>query len=200
MSSVPELSKNYLEEQYIRNGKTRSQIESETGVNKVKIGTLLQKYGIKRSCVYRHGLSKHPLNAVWRGMKERCTNKNSDNYRWYGEKGIGICDEWKTFVPFYTWAIEHGWNENMSIDRIDNKRGYSPDNCRIVPLHDQFLNRSTNVYITVDGVTKLQCEWERFLNRPKGAIAKWKHRRGIDYAIKKIREEIESHSDKRAFR
>lgn len=185
---VPEISRDDLYDAYIVQNKNRYQISKETGVDPTRIGTLLQKYGIHRKPVERHGLSKHPLNAVWCGMKERCTNPNATNYLWYGGKGITVCDEWMSFLPFYQWATQNGWHEGLTVDRIDCDKGYSPANCRLVPLKDQFRNRSSNVYITVDGVTKLQCEWTELLGLKSSQIAKWKKRHDLDYVVCRLRK------------
>lgn len=186
----PELSKEFLFEQYITFGKNRYEISRETGVNPVRIGTLLQKYGIRRYEVQRHGLCWHPLNIIWCGLKERCTNPNASSYKWYGGRGITICDEWSDFLKFYNWAIDNGWEPGLSIDRIDVDAGYSPDNCRFVPMQQQFRNRRSNVLITVDGIAHLQCEWEEILGLPRKRIAKWKYTHGEDYVVQRIHEEI----------
>ena len=184
-----EISKEYLEDQYITQGKTRYQIEAETGVSAKDIGTLLQKYGIRRYSVERHGLVNHPLNTLWCGMKERCQNPNAENYEWYGARGITVCQEWQQFRPFYEWAVANGWEPGLTLDRIDVDKPYEPDNCRFITLKQQFRNRRSNVLITVDGETHLQCEWEELLGLHRKIIAKWKHRHGMDYVIEKIRKE-----------
>ena len=186
--AMPKLSKEYLEENYIRLGKTRYQISEETGVDPSSIGSMLQCFGIKRYSTKRHGLCRHPLNTIWCGMKERCQNPNASNYRWYGGNNITLCDEWKEFKPFYDWAISNGWREGLSIDRIDGSKGYSPDNCRFVTHVDQCRNRRSNVPMTVDGETHIQCEWEELLAIPKKTIAKWKNRYGYDEAVRRIAE------------
>lgn len=185
---MSKLSKEYLQHHYIDLGKNRYQISAETGASPSQIGSMLQHYGIKRYSVKRHGLATHPLNSIWCGMKERCNNPNADNYKWYGGNGISVCDEWNDFKQFYDWAIDNGWHDGLSIDRIDNSKKYSPDNCRFVDMKSQFRNRSTNVYITVDGETHMQCEWEELLGLRKKIIAKWKNRHGIDFVIDKLRK------------
>lgn len=181
--STRELSPEYLKYHYIDLRKNRYQISKETGVSPSRIGSLLQQYGIKRYSVERHGLCTHPLNIMWQGIKERCTNPAATNFKWYGGRGITLCNEWNNFCSFYDWAINHGWKEGLSIDRIDNSKGYSPDNCRFISHREQCRNRRSNVLITVDGVTHLQCEWEEILGLNKKRIAKWKHRHGEEYVI-----------------
>lgn len=193
----PELSSEFLHEQYIELGKNRYEISQETGVSPTRIGTLLQKYNIRRYTVQRHGLCKHPLNTIWCGLKERCTNPNASNYQWYGGRGITICDEWLEFLPFYDWSIANGWEPGLSIDRIDVDHGYSPDNCRFVPFRKQFRNRRSNRDITVDGESHLQCEWEEILGLPKKRIAKWKYTHDEDYARQRIHEELMKNDNQR---
>lgn len=78
-----------------------------------------------------HGLSKHPLYSVWKDMKKRCYGTKSKYYHNYGGRGITVCEEWKTdFKAFYDWAIKNGHKEGLTIDRKDNDKGYSPNNCR----------------------------------------------------------------------
>jgi len=183
------LDKEWLRQEYLENNKTRKEIAEETGLTPGRIGNLLQEYQIKRYSVKRHGYSRHPLNAIWCGIKERCTNPNADNYKWYGAKGITVCDEWMEFMPFYQWAIENGWEPGLTVDRVDGLKGYSPNNCRLITIKQQCRNRKSNVVIDVDGERHLQCEWEELLGlRPK-ILSRWKHMYGIDYVIERLRTE-----------
>lgn len=97
---------------------------------------------IKEQRQIKHGLRKHKLYGVWRSMKERCTLKTHAVYKDYGGRGIGICEEWKNdFKKFYDWAIQNGYNEGLTIDRIDNNKGYYPENCRWVTMKIQNTNK-----------------------------------------------------------
>ena len=92
-----------------------------------------------------HGLSGTRLNKIWRGIKQRCHNPKNPRFQDYGAKGIIVCDEWQSFVPFMEWAFAHGYTDDLSIDRIDNEKSYSPDNCRWATVEEQMANRSNNV-------------------------------------------------------
>lgn len=89
-----------------------------------------------------HGGSKHPLYKVWSLMKCRCYNPTTPDYRYYGERGITICNEWlNSFQQFFDWAIENGWAKSLVIDRIDNDGSYNPINCRFVDRQVSAVNR-----------------------------------------------------------
>ena len=93
---------------------------------------------------------KSRLYCVWIDMKKRCYNPIAHNYHRYGGRGITICDEWRNdFQSFYDWAMANGYDENAprgqcTIDRIDNDKGYNPDNCRWVDTATQNKNKSNN--------------------------------------------------------
>ena len=87
------------------------------------------------------------LYGVWHGMRARCNNPNNTHYDRYGGRGIRICQEWNDYSNFKDWAMSHGYDPEAAkgmctIDRIDNDKGYSPDNCRFVDMKVQASNRS----------------------------------------------------------
>ena len=107
-----------------------------------------------------HGMAKCRLYRIWKNMKQRCCNKNHPRYLDYGGRGITVCDEWvNDFTSFREWANSAGYNDGLSIDRIDVNSGYSPDNCRWADNKTQQNNRTTNHYITINNNTKTLREW-----------------------------------------
>lgn len=103
-----------------------------------------------------HGLSQTNIYKRWADMKSRCYNKKCCNYKYYGKRGIKICDEWldekNGFVNFYNWSIQNGYEKNLSIDRTNNNGDYSPQNCRWVTKSIQNMSmrhKNTSGYIGV---------------------------------------------------
>lgn len=93
-------------------------------------------------------------------MKNRCYYEGHNRHELYAEKGVVVCDEWRdNFQAFYDWAILNGWQKRLTIDRRDNNGIYSPENCRIATQKVQSRNRSTNIRLTYNGVTKVMSEW-----------------------------------------
>ena len=96
---------------------------------------------------------------------QRCYNENDKGFKYYGGRGISICNEWlNDFEAFYNWAIESGYQSGLSIDRIDVKGNYTPKNCRFVSMKIQNVNKKSNVFIEYKGETKTLSEWCEKLN------------------------------------
>lgn len=103
--------------------------------------------------------TKRRLNVAWKNMLERCENPNLPGYEIYGGRGITVCKEWHSFFPFYSWALSNGYADDLTIDRIDNNQGYSPQNCRWVTPKTNARNRRSNHLVTFDGETLCVAEW-----------------------------------------
>ena len=92
----------------------------------------------------KHGKSATRLYSIWEGMKSRTSNPHIPCYPDYGGRGIALCAEWASdFMAFYHWAIDNGYSEELTIDRINNDEGYRPDNCRWATMKEQAANRRT---------------------------------------------------------
>lgn len=90
---------------------------------------------------YKHGMTKTRLHLIWSNMKTRCLNTKDPHYKWYGARGIKICPEWLDFIPFKEWAMSSGYNDKLTLDRINNDGDYCPNNCRWATIQEQSLNR-----------------------------------------------------------
>ncbi|MDA3833729.1 MAG: hypothetical protein PF495_10050 [Spirochaetales bacterium] len=103
-----------------------------------------------------HGNSGHKLNSIWRGMKNRCYNKNYHGYHRYGLRGIEVCEEWlKSYKVFHGWAILNNYEEGKELDRINNDGGYSPNTCRFVNRTENIRN-STASKLTIDDACEIR--------------------------------------------
>ena len=114
-------------------------------------------------------------------MKSRCYNPNVPNFKYYGGRGITVCDEWKeSFQSFYEWAIESGYADKLTLDRKDGNGNYEPSNCRWADRYTQLNNTCRNHYITHNGETKTAAMWARQYGLPRNTFNK-RIRRGWDF-------------------
>lgn len=140
---------------------------------------LTQSCGCLRSETSRKKATKHlmcdsRLYDIYHNMKKRCYNSHSDHYKWYGAENKGIYEEWlgkDGFKHFADWALSHGYNDSLTIDRKDNSKGYSPDNCRWVTPKQNCRNKRNNHYTTINGETKTLSEWSEIYGIPYSAIS-----------------------------
>lgn len=108
-----------------------------------------------------HGKSGARIYRIYNSMITRCTNKNRKSYKNYGGRGIWVCKEWSSFEGFYKWSIASGYSEALTIDRINNDKGYCPENCRWASTTIQARNKrkvklTSSNYI---GVSKAGKKW-----------------------------------------
>lgn len=106
------------------------------------------------SVYFDHGLSGTRIYSIWKLMIRRCSKSGE-----YGKKGISVCEEWQNFLTFYDWAVSNGYDDNLTIDRIDGSDDYSPSNCRWADWGVQARNRQNNIWHTAFGETKCQQDW-----------------------------------------
>ena len=133
---------------------------------------------------YRHGMAGERIYRIWAGMKTRCYNSHSRGYKYYGKKGVSVCEEWRgSFEKFYGWAVNNGYDENLTIDRIDSSKGYSPDNCRWVSMETQNRNKDSVVPITYNGKTMLLGDWAKSIGICYASLYDRIKRHGLEIAL-----------------
>ena len=118
-----------------------------------------QKENILKIAV-THGKSNTRIYDIWCAMKQRCYYKKNSYYPNYGGRGIKVCDEWlEDFMNFYNWAMKNGYDDTLSIDRIDVNGNYEPSNCRWTTIKEQANNTTRNRYIEYNGKIKTLSQW-----------------------------------------
>jgi hypothetical protein len=141
-----------------------------------------------------NGKSKK-IYRIWASMKKRCQNKHSQDFKYYGGRGIKVCDEWIEFEPFYNWAMINGYKEGLTIERKDVNSDYEPNNCIWIPFEEQAINR--RFYTSQSGVRgvswhKSSGKWyARVIYHKKVVYAKlFPDLNDACEAVKRVREEI----------
>jgi hypothetical protein len=174
-----------------KQGKALWSCKCDCGVEKIVGGTQLRN-GTTKSCGcynrersaqqigefsrsirnYKMGYGTSRLANTWRHMIHRCENVRDKSYPNYGGRGIRVCDEWHDFFKFQEWALENGYDANLTIDRIDNDKGYNPDNCRWSTKKQQSENRRNVIWIDYHGNRYTATEWARLMGGNKNLILK----------------------------
>lgn len=170
-------------------GNKKTAITSSLTTGRVKsCGCLMREESSKRMKEMRRKKGKRHkrLSTIWLNMKNRCYNPKSTSYKNYGEKKIEICKEWRdSFENFYDWAIKNGYNDTLTLDRINTNGNYEPMNCRWVTQKTQQNNRTNNRVIEMNGESHTVAEWCEKLNVTK---------KKIDYHISKGKKGSELYS------
>jgi len=129
-----------------------------------------RKSGLNRM---EHGDAKRNDRKVlynkWASMLSRCRNPHNKAYKYYGGRGITVCEAWKKYENFMIWAYNTGYRDDLSIDRIDNDEGYNAKNCRFVKRKEQNRNKKNNRMLTYNGETK--------------CVGAWAEELGVTYAL-----------------
>lgn len=139
---------------------------------------------------YKHGLRFTRIYRIWLNMKNRCNNTKTQAFKFYGAKGIRVCDEWNDDPKaFYDWAMENGYREDLTIDRINNTGNYSPDNCHWVDMKTQNRNRRSTHLVTWNGKTQCLTDWAKELHVPQKTFIWRFHRYGVEKLFSRIIKE-----------
>lgn len=152
------------------------------GVEKVVVGYSLRN-GYSKSCgryhedhssnhkLYRHGSASSRLYSIWAKMKQKCYSNNPNYYVKHQSKSIQVCKEWKeSFVSFQTWATANGYEDHLTLDRIDLDKNFEPSNCKWVLLKDQQTTKGTKVLYEIDGIKKTTAQWAKELGISKSEL------------------------------
>lgn len=127
------------------------------------------------------------LYKIWGCMKSRCYNKNLEAYKNYGERGIKVCKNWiNNYRAFEQWALKNGYNDTLTIDRIDNDSNYEPQNCRWVTRAEQNKNKRNNVYVIYNGNKILLKDYAKKNNLNYKSL----HKKYLRYKSENIKYEL----------
>lgn len=137
----------------------------------------------------KHGDVKTRLYKCWQDMKSRCYYHKDNNYCNYGARGITVCKEWKdSYISFKKWALENGYSEKLTIDRIDCNGNYEPNNCRWATLEEQGNNKRNNKLVEYNGELMTLSQFAKKYAIPKGISYKTVHRKYtyLNYTLEQI--------------
>ena len=118
----------------------------------------------------KHGMFNTKMYCAWVHMRQRCNNPKCKSYQDYGGRGITVCEEWNTFINFYDWAMANGYEESLTLDRIDNDENYEPDNCRWVSMSVQENNKRNNHFVEYRGQRMTISQCARAANVSRNAL------------------------------
>lgn len=186
-----------------KNGNSRWECLCKCGLKSIVYGSSLKNFITKSCGCYAkdpsskanltHGMTKTRTWRVWSGMKTRCDNKNNDNYKYYGGRGITYCERWESFGNFYKDMGERPYG--MTLDRINVNGNYEPGNVKWSSPKEQANNRRRNHFISYKGETKTLTEWSRKLGISTRGLTMRINKWGIEEAFTRpkpiqIRERI----------
>lgn len=142
---------------------------------KRRIGKQCKHVNSNGRCINRnYKWTNQRIGSIFKGMKNRCYNPNNKDFRWYGAKGIKICDEWLNDPKlFEDWSLLNGYNDNLTIDRINETKDYCPENCRWVTRENNSKNKPTTNFLEVNGAKHTGREWSEILGLSTNAINKY---------------------------
>jgi hypothetical protein len=134
-------------------------VELGWGAEKAIVTPSMQKKSTRRKAMNNKQFISDRLYIIWKHMYNRIYKKSSKGYKNYGGRGIKLCEEWLIPKNFYRWALENGYDNNLSLNRIDNDGDYCPKNCSWATIKEQANNKRNTVYTTAFGETKSILDW-----------------------------------------
>ena len=142
----------------------------------------------KNFYIVSHRWKNERIGKIFSGMKSRCYNPNEKDYKYYGKKGVRICEEWlKNPADFEEWALSNGYKDNLTIDRIDANKDYCPENCRWISLMDNAKYKTSTKMLWVDGESHTGREWAKILKLGPNTINTMRRNNSIDKVMEFIR-------------
>lgn len=127
-------------------------------------------------------MSRTRLYCIWQGMKQRCLGQGKGS-KYYADKGVKYCKNWEHFESFKDWAIVNGYSENLTLDRIDPNGDYEPNNCRWETVKEQNRNKTTTVFLSLNGECKSMGEWSEILGIPMSTMVNRRNRGMTDEEV-----------------
>lgn len=129
--------------------------QKEIKTNSVRVGSVKSC-----GCTFRkHGETKTRLYNIWVDMRQRCKKDGKPEHDNWGNRGITVCDEWNDYITFRDWSLQNGYSDELTIDRIDNNKGYYPGNCRWATYSEQAKNTRKSRLIEMDGESHTVKDW-----------------------------------------
>lgn len=126
---------------------------------------MARKFGSKN----HHGTGTR-LYEIWKGMRKRCNCPYRKEYKDYGAKGIRVCAEWDEYPVFREWAMANGYSDDLTIDRIDPQKDYTPQNCMWITKSEQSSNKRNSIKITYNGETRTVSQWAEKYGFKRGRL------------------------------
>lgn len=131
------------------------------------------------------------LSLIYHDMKTRCYNSKRKDYKFYGGKGIIVCNEWlENPASFEKWAYKNGYKENLTIDRLNSNKNYCPENCRWLSKNNNSKYKSTTNIIEINNIRKSGREWSSYIGKSVNYINKMIRNKGLDKTITYLKEYI----------
>ena len=155
-------------------------------------GCLFRQHNLKHGDCANGKISR--LYNIWAGMKARCYSENNPRFKYYGQRGISMCDEWLDFEKFKLWSLSNGYNDGLTIDRINNDGNYTPENCRWTTQKNQSNNSRKNVILVFNNETHTISEWSDITGISYKALwyrlnSGWEIERALTTPLKGVKHE-----------